>query len=233
MVQRTEFKDALDGESLKKFDAFNKEFEPYLTFSSYDETRRIVRMETISAQVLDVESGTSRNNQEFYRVKLDNGMTLYSYSDTKIKGLKPKTNYQFSCSRKGRFLHIEGFEQYIQQNDPNQTFPTGIKGETSAPWEDESDSTGGAPWEKSIETPTPPPQTNWEKPKPVWSPPRTNGNEKPESAMRRGAIAHGSLGKIMSGLAASGRFAEYSPEQIVAEMIYYAKAIEYWYVNGA
>ena len=218
----------------KEFKAFERVFAPLKFYVSREEVEKEIKMENIQATVIDREDGTSRNNQAFHRIKLDNGMTVYSYHVESTARLQPKTLYNFACVRRGRFLNIETFEMVIDQQDPNQEFPTGMH-TTEAPFDDNSESTGGFPaQEKTIESPSPPPQ--------AFSPRQSTNagfakaaptGDKNEIGMRRGAIVHGSLGNLMGGLASNGHFNDYTPEQMVAEMIYYAKAIEHWCINGA
>ena len=191
-------------------------------------------MDVLTAKITNIESGMSRNNQEFWRIHLDNGMTLYSYSSTVAEQLVVNGNYTFNCTRKGRFLHIEQAEMIIQQQDPNQQYTTGMP-KTEAPFDAEP--TTGTPLPQKAIEPTSPPQRTFQPNPNSGTTPTTQGSnpyvDPKEAAMRRGAIAHSSLGNLMSGLASGGYYAESTPEQIVADLIYFAKAIEFWYINGA
>lgn len=177
-------------------------------------------MDTLTAKIVSIESGMSRNNQTFWRVAIDSGMTLYTYSETVVSTLQENVTYTFSCERKGRFLHIISAQNTAGGAAPAQM---AMQTQTQAPFDDE---------QKAIEHPAPPqqayiPNTNVQ----YANPPRAEDPK--EVAMRRGAMLHSSVGNIMGGLASSGYFNEMTEEQIVATMIYFTTAIEHYYKNGA
>jgi hypothetical protein len=121
---------------------------------------------------------------------------------------KVSGRYDFNCERRGRFMNVAGAAPYMDVNDD----------------------------QNPIEEPSPPQSTN----PPIsnqYSPREaTNRNRKSDSddakGMMRGAIAHGSLGKIVGGLASSGYFTGVTEEEVVASIIYIAKALELWYKEG-